>query len=625
MVRQLLLVVAFSLVAFGLQDAVCARAIAAYPLILLVAGAAGAALLLAPRTAAAAPGAAAPESGPPDERQPFHVVEPAIGTALALAAVSAAAAGGLMLARWQHAAGNPLLALLGSGLALGAGWRSTRRTGAGATLCLGGIQPAGEGAAFVPWRELASLARERGAGYTLTLRGPRTGPIRLELGDGPEAARTASSVGAFLRPWLLTRARDLLAAGKPLDLEQLQLSSEAVGWELTNGFRMHEFDDLQAVRLHDGRMTFRLVSSESDDLAVRYQELPNGFLLPALLVTQKRSVRSTCAIGWKQPGISGDALLDPPLALEGEDAWVAQVEPATRAALIQHGRFWLERAEERESVALVARALAFFEAAGRPEARCVWEASLAFGHYMLEAKQPGPARDAFERARQMLSRAHDHADVEDARALHGLALARWKAKDAPGAMLSARSAVDALGEGAGVPLVHLVMIVNTLAGLQHAEGQGVAALELMDWLLARLEEAAPGELPEHEEELVLSVVRNYSKLAEEMHDAKLLVDVHARGVAACRRLFGAGSLIAGQGLFSLGSSLLDNHDAAAAVSVLEECVAIFEQSLGERHPWVAGGLDRLGQAYWHVGRREHAEAAWQLAAQIVQGPEEVAA
>jgi tetratricopeptide (TPR) repeat protein len=606
----------------------------AYPGVMMAAGALGLLLLLAPGMLAPKSKEAeqeVEETGPPvpDEQLPLHTVEPDTGTGLVLAVVCIALLAGTGLVRQDRMGGpgvwgNPLIAVIGCAAAMACGFQALRSAGQYVVLCTGGVRltddPAEPGR-FLRWDQIQSLSRT-GRGYTLTLR-PKVGSkIVLNLGTGDDAHRIACCVAALLQPLILPRVRDYIGTGKELDLEQLRLSPEAIGWELTKGWRMNEFDDIQSIRIEDGVMIFKLPASHFDDLRTNYQELPNGFLLPILLLTGKKSAASECKLSWKSQ-TEPNPFLGTPMNLTGRDAWLMGPDSATAAILVRQGQFYLEESEKAaaagqnaEALTACNRSLACFWASGEPHHKEIWKALLALGHYMLGQKQPAAARDAFQKAVKLIE-ADEKPDLgEIARAYTGLALARWRGKDPLGGLEEATRAAAVLQKGAPAPLLQRVMVYNMLAGLHQNEGHNAEAEAAMQQVMELLEGANPSELPENFQSQVLAYIQNYSQVAVDFQDTAMAESVHLRGVALCRKLFGEKCLLVGQGLFSLGTSQLACKKPAEAAATFEEAVTIFEKELDEKHPWMAGCLDRLGEAYWYAGRREEADGAWEISASI---------
>lgn len=610
-----------------------------YPIAVLAGGAILLALFAFQMMGGRAPRASQrPEApAPPDERTPFLTVEPSTVKRVVLVAIAIGAIAAVIVVRRDRAGEpklyeNPMVAVAGFAAAIAAAWGYFHKTSDGAVVCLGGLKRSDDPAdptGFVPWDEVRSLTRT-GGGLSFLLGTEAGETIRLDLGSGAGAERAASAIAALVRPGILARLREQLMVGKEVDFGPLRLAADGVGWELPSGWRMTEFDDVEKIKVAGGTMSVKLVSSQFDDVTFKYQEAPNGFLLPLLFATGKSSARSSCRMSFRAE-TPPDPFLGAAIGMGGEDAWTVRVEPEVVEALVGHGRFHLVQAEAAGArgdpdalVAHVSRALALFEGARRSDLPEVRIALLALGHGMAETRQSSPARWAFERAFKLMEKDPAADPLQVARARHGLAVARWQCKDTEGALGDARRAAELFERHDGAPLVHVVLALNTLAGLERLEGHLLEAQQAVERLMARLERGGADELAQLGPQRLLALMQNVTLLVEQLEDTQLEVALHARGVEVCRQLAGADGLLVGQALFSLGTSQLANKEPAAACGSLEKALSIFETNLGEQHPWMAGCLDRLGEAYWYAGMRDQAEKAFELAAAMA-GPKAAAA
>jgi hypothetical protein len=569
-------------------------------------------------------GAEQPLAEPPDARTPYLTVPPTTMKRLVLVAAAIAAVGGAYVVRRDRLGDpkvfeSPLLPLVAHAAAIGLGFLYFKRTSDGAVVCLGGVMVSED--RFVRWDQVKTLTRESGSGYTLVLETQDGESVRLELGGGGEGARQASAIATFARPAILAALRELILVGKEVEFGQIRLASDSIGWELATGWRMSEFDDVEKIKVADGKMTIKLLASEFDDVVFPYQQAPNGFLLPLLIAGGKHSGRSTCKMSFRAPDAAVDPFLGPPLTLSGGDAWIAHIERDVADALVKQAQSHVATAQASSArggataaLAHVTRALALFEAAGRSDPPEVRGALLALGHAMLETKQPTPARHAYERAFRLLEADRSSSVLDVGRARHGLAVARWQCKDSTGGLADARRATELLAKGA--PLAELAIAFNTLAGLERAEGHGDEAQDALEKLLQRLEHASNEELADLGPARLLAFMQNATLVLAPLEEPAVLAKAYARGVELMRRTAGPEALLVGQGLFSLGQTQLAARNAAAAAESFEAALAIFESHLGEQHAWMAGCLDRLGEAYWYSGARDQAQNAWELAAGV---------
>lgn len=553
-----------------------------FPLVMVIAGAIACILLL---NTARGPQSMFdhPRVPPPaGERTPYHEVRRPLSKILLYGGTCAFGLALTLAVRTQRLGGpqvfeNPLVAIAGCAIAIVMGWLLLERSGTHALICLGGVEvdPGGESSRFVRWQDVTSL-RRLGSGYTL-LMATELSTVRLELGSGAEAQRAASAIAAHLRAWLLPVLRERLMSGKVLEMGKVELGCD-----------------------EDGTLE---LAGDTTNLAARFQELENGFLLPTLLSSSRTNSDLT-------------------LETTGDAAWIEKRDAATLAALKAHGTHMLDLSEKAaasdDPVTMsryAQRALTFWETAGELETPEVGKALLVIGHALLGQGQAMLARHAFDRAAPLCV----SDPIEHARAYHGLAVARWLDYDPAGALDIVRSAYDILDGVEQPPLYHLLIVLNTYAGLQLTEGHLVEAQELMELVLVKLENANPGDLPEGCENEVVSLIQNYSLLCAGLYDPKGMAAMHARATGALATLYGLKHALVGQALYSLGTSQLAAREPAAAVATLEAALGIARHTHGGNDAAIAACLDRLGEAYFHSGHEDKAHDAWQRAAALVEG------
>lgn len=80
--------------------------------------------------------------------------------------------------------------------------------------------------------------------------------------------------------------------------------------------------------------------------------------------------------------------------------------------------------------------------------------------------------------------------------------------------------------------------------------------------------------------------------------------------------FGSDDPRLGETLLALGAVRYDRSDYAAALEVLERCVAVFEQAAGPDSVELAGALNALGLVYSRQGRPDQAAARYRRALAI---------